>query len=99
MPRDIRSMRRSSPKLPIVYQNTVELTHFPLNNKPASRHGQRIFAAFAPLLTNGCGFDRAKGGFSGDSPSLPTPPALGCYPESEGFSSDLQPLGAVFGYE
>jgi putative ABC transport system permease protein len=51
----------------------------------------RINNCHFPFISKGCGFYRAKGGFSGDSPSLPAPPAQGCYPESEGFFSNSHP--------
>jgi putative ABC transport system permease protein len=51
----------------------------------------RINNCHFPFISKGCGFYRAKGGFSGDSPSLPATPAQGCYPESEGFFSNSHP--------
>jgi hypothetical protein len=70
MPRDNRSMRRSSPKLPIVYQKTLlSPASFPLNNKPASRFGQRKFITISFYLQAAAYFCRTEHAFSSDSPS------------------------------
>jgi hypothetical protein len=63
--------------LPIVYQKTVELTRFPLNNKPAFRFGQRKFITLSLSLQLGTDFTGTKAGSAAIIPApRPASPGL-----------------------